>query len=148
MHKEGIRVPTGWSEATEHAATPHPSALELHHDAGGDHRLSAAQIGGPEAHRAATRGAGGRRAIHADELAGGAIVSAGRTYAASPRPIRHIRVAITSLRPPGDVLFGHPMESSGGVPHVGLIPRVRGEVWRTGDGIGSIDWWQEGQIPA
>src|ERR1017187_2687580 len=63
----------------------------------------------------------GGGAAGADLLRGRAIISARRRNAASPRPIGNIGVAIPGFRPPGDVLFGHPVKRGGSIVHVGLV---------------------------
>src|ERR1039457_4039381 len=57
-------------------------------------------------------------------------------------------MAITNLRPPGDVLLGHPVEGDRRVPHVGLITRIFREVRSAGDGIRSVDGWQQRKVAA
>src|ERR1035437_1901790 len=65
---------------------------------------------------------------------------------ASASKIRHARVAVTVLPEESDVLFGHVIERDRSVPGFEWVPRVVGEVWRTGDSIRSVDWGQQGQI--
>src|ERR1039457_1248364 len=125
-------------------------ALELDHYADADGGLAVAEIGEPDtAGSTAIRiccseiVCPGRAAAGAGVLPGRTGVSAGRGYAAAARPIGHIGMPVSGFRPPGDVLFGHIVESDGRVPHVGLVPGIGGEVGRTRDGIGAIDRSEE-----
>src|SRR5471030_498414 len=88
--------------------------LEFDHDASADGRLAAAQIGEPDA-AGSTAGRlrrcqvvrAGRCAAAADELSGSAVIAARRRDSVATRKVRHVRVTIANLRPPGDVLLGH-----------------------------------------
>src|ERR1035441_223819 len=130
-------------------------ALELDHYADADGGLAVTKIGEPDtAGSTAIRSCRRevvcprRCAAGADVLRGRAIISAGRSYAAAAGPIGDIGMPVSRLCKPRDVLFGHPVESDGRVPHVGLVPGIRGEVGRTGDGIGSVDGREQRQIAA
>src|ERR1039457_1803453 len=109
--------------------------LELDHYAGAEGNLVVAKIREPDTARSTTIRVRrpevvcpGRGAAGADVLRGRAIISARRRNAASPRPIGNIGVAIPGFRPPGDVLFGHPVKRGGSIVHVGLVPGVFSEV--------------------
>src|SRR6202034_1523983 len=116
------------------------AALELHHHANGELRFAAAKIGEPDTAASAAAIHFRRREIgrsrgsarYAGILIRGSIASgerkAGRSYAASPGKIRHVRVAISSFRPPCDVLLGHVLESDRAIPHMGLLARKLSEV--------------------
>src|ERR1017187_2014679 len=129
--------------------------LELDHYAGAEGNLGVAKIREPDTARSTTIRVRrpevvcpGRGAVGAAVLRGGAIISARRRNAPSPWPIGTIGVAIPGFRPPGDVLFGHPVKRGGSIVHVGLVPGVFSEVGRAGDGIGPIDRRQQRQIAA
>src|ERR1035441_343774 len=130
-------------------------ALELDHYADADRGLAVAKIGEPDtagstAIRICCREVvcPGRAAAGASVLPGRTCISAGRGYAAAAGPIGHVGMPVSGLRPPCDVLFGHIMKRNRGVPHVGLVPGIGGEIGRARDGIGAIDGREQREIAA
>src|ERR1035438_6330475 len=123
-----------------------PARLELDHYAETKLGLTSSKIRVPDITGSAagygcccqivgTRGC----ARHACEVLRKAIIPARRRHTAAPREIRNVRVAIAGLRPPGDVLFWHVLESNRAIPHVSPLAGIFREVWRTGGRAGSVD---------
>src|SRR5208282_6298189 len=91
-------------------------------------------------------------AVGAEEVrrasGGDSVVSTRGRNPLSARPIRHIRVAVTCLKPESSELRRHPIESNRAVPGLVYAPGIRLEVRRSRDGVRPVNRRKQCQVAA
>ena len=136
-------------KSTGSAISPRPE-LELHHHTCREPGLVAAKVREPNAALRPAHCCGARQISrsrrqtrHAREKLRIQVVATRRRYAASPREVRNIGMAISGLQPPSDVRSGHVLHVNCAIPHFCRQARSLGEVRRAAEGRGAVDGRQQ-----